>query len=428
VAGRLSSRHALAALCVFTLALGAWNALKYSPYGGYDATDHLAYANGLVPGWKIPHNTGEYYQPPGFYFVAGSLDWVAQELGAGEPHRAAMALDVLFLVGTVLLTWRIARDLWPEREWLAIAAAAFVAFLPRTVEMAAMFQPETMATFFCTLALWLGVRTFADRRYAVALGVALGVAQLVIAASLWTVAAVAVALALGRRWRELGVALALAIVIPLPWYVHQQLTYSGLAPFPRPATRITNQGGTVSGNAGPLWDRRPAAFYYDLGLPDVLTNPYRQKFDNLAIPTTYTELWGDYFAYWSWKYKPDVGVTKPTGHERTQLEIQSFVGLVPTLLALLGWLALLVRRRRSLPRLAVALVPLFGLLGYAYFVVAYPTSDGNVLKASYMLTATAGWALGFGYALDRLRGRALAAVVALLVVSALVELPFLFYG
>ncbi len=42
-----------------------------------------------------------------------------------------------------------------------------------------------------------------------------------------------------------------------------------------------------------------------------------------------------------------------------------------------------------------------------------------------MLTATAGWALGFGYALERLRWRWL---VALLALCALAELPFLFYG
>jgi hypothetical protein len=79
-------------------------------------------------------------------------------------------------------------------------------------------------------------------------------------------------------------------------------------------------------------------------------------------------------------------------------------------------------------RLALGLLPLFGLLGYLYFVVAYPTPDGDVLKASYMLVTAAAWAVGFGYALDRLRGRALVVVTVLLAVSALAELPFLVYG
>src|SRR5207237_8465066 len=134
-----------------------------------------------------------------------------KKLGFGDPHRAGMALNVLFLLGTVLLVWRIARELWPGRRRIAVAAAAFVAFVPVTVRLEAMFQPATAALFLSTLALWLCVRTFADRRYAIGAGIALGVAQLVLASTLWTVVAVAVALAAGRRWRVLAVALALAV-------------------------------------------------------------------------------------------------------------------------------------------------------------------------------------------------------------------------
>ena len=43
-------------------------------------------------------------------------------LGVGEPHRAAMALNVLFVLGTVLLVWLIARELWPGRERFALGA------------------------------------------------------------------------------------------------------------------------------------------------------------------------------------------------------------------------------------------------------------------------------------------------------------------
>ena len=76
----------------------------------------MDYADGLVPGWHLPHGVGEYYTPPGFYFVAGIADWVADRLGVGEPHRAALALNVLFLLGTLLLVRQIARELWPRRD------------------------------------------------------------------------------------------------------------------------------------------------------------------------------------------------------------------------------------------------------------------------------------------------------------------------
>ena len=40
---------------------------------------------------------------PGYYAVAGTLDWLAGKTGIGDPHRAGMAVNVFFLLGTVLL-------------------------------------------------------------------------------------------------------------------------------------------------------------------------------------------------------------------------------------------------------------------------------------------------------------------------------------
>ena len=99
-------------------------------------------------------------------------------------------------------------------------------------------------------------------------------------------------------------------------------------------------------------------------------------------------------------------------------------GLLPTLLTVVGWLVLLARRQWL-----VALVPLLGLLGYAYFTIGYPTRDGDVLKASYMLTTATAWALCFGVAVESLaRRRALGYALALvLLATAAVDLRFLLY-
>jgi hypothetical protein len=414
--GRLTrvapSTLALGAICAGVLVLGVWNVLHYPPGRGYDGADHMAYADGLVPGGHLPPRTNPtFFHPPGYYAVAGSLDWVAQKLGIGEPHRAGMGLNMLLLLATVLLVWRIARELWPGEERLALGAAAFTALLPVTVKAETMFHPESTALFLCTLALWLCVRSFADGRNLVPLGLTLGAAQLVRPEALWTVGVVAVVLAVARRWRSLLLVVVLSALVAAPWYVHEYDRYGSVLvyPVPTPAT--------------PLLERRPARFYVDPGVPDVVTKPYRPNFLNLALPTTYTELWGDYFGVWAWS-----GRGTPSAHVRHLLQLQSIVGFVPTLLAVVGSLMFLLRSLRSPPRLTVALLPLAGILGYLYFAVAHPSPDGDDLKATYMLTATAGWALGFGYALERLRGRLLQATLAALVLCAVVELPFLVYA
>ncbi len=78
-------------------------------------------------------------------------------------------------------------------------------------------------------------------------------------------------------------------------------------------------------------------------------------------------------------------------------------------------------------RLPVVLLPGLGIIGYLYFTVSYPTPDGDVLKASYMLTTAPAWALAFGYGVERLPRRGRLVVAAVLAASALASLPFLLY-
>ena len=424
MAGRrlTDGRLPLVAVCVFALAVGLWNAANYPTGAGYDAAEHIAYADGLVPGLHLPpRNLGkgsaptEYYTPPGFYLLAGSVDWLAKQTGYGDPDRAGQVLNALLFVGTVLLVAAIARQLWPGRRRIEIGAAAFMAFLPVVVETSAMFHPEPLSLFLSTLALLLCVRTFANPRYAWALGVTLGAAQLVRAFALWTVAAVVLALLAGRRFRPLVVVLVLAALIPSPWYIHQRLAYGGQPEFPQPASRLG----------------LPLSFYLDPGIPGLVTRPVRTSHHRLAIPTTYDSIWGDYFGIWAWHAGtplPDGRrVTSPGGSARRQLQLQSLLGLVPTLLALFGWVAFARASLRERAGLAVALLPAFAIVGYLYFAVLYWQPDGALLKATYMLTAASAWAIAFGYALDRLRGRLWYVTLVLLGLCALAELPFIVY-
>jgi 4-amino-4-deoxy-L-arabinose transferase-like glycosyltransferase len=409
-------RLPLAAICLFVVAVGLWNAARYPTGDGYDAAAHMMYADGLVWGLHFPQHVGEYYTPPGFYFVAGVADWVLKQTGYGAPDRAGQVVNVCFLLGTVLLVAAIARALWPGRRKIELGAAAFVAFLPVAVEAAAMFHPEPMSMFLTTLALWLSVRTFASPRYAWALGVTLGVAQLVRAFALWTVAAVAIALVVGRRPRALVIVIVLAALIPAPWYIHQRIKYGGQPEFPQPSSR----------------EVLPATFWFDPAIPALITRPTREHHYDLWIPTSYDGIWGDYFGVWAW-HSGTPGpnhttiVLSPSGSARHRLELQSILGLLPTLLALVGWALFARASFRERAGLAVALLPPLAIVGYLYFAFEYWTSDGDLLKATYMLTAAGAWAIGFGYALDRLRGNWFRFTVVVLSVIALAELPFLIY-
>jgi hypothetical protein len=394
---------AAAALIAALALVAGWNAYKYPSGAGYDVRQHQEYADLLIHHGEIPGagTRSEYYTPPGFYALAGVATLIGEHVHAGDPHKLGQVLNWLVLLATAGVLWLLARELFPGRLWVQLGALAFFCFLPVVLRVGAMFHPEPLSMLLTAVALLLAARLLVQPGYrwqlAVATGVALGLGQLVRAFSLWTFAAVVVALAVARAWRPLVVVVLATVVVASPWYIRQAIRY-GDPIFDRPTRNEA------------IWDRRPARFYVGLGLPQVFTDPIRPHFLNEAIPTTYSDVWGDYFDVW-----------------RGNRERQSFVGLLPTLLAVAGWLLLLARSVRAPPRLAVALLPALGLLGYLYFTVSYPTPDGDVLKASYMLTTAPAWALAFGYGLDRLPRRVRVVVAGVLAASALVALPFLLY-
>jgi hypothetical protein len=394
---------AAAALVAALALIAGWNAYKYPSGAGYDVRQHEEYADLLIHHGEIPgpEKRSEYYTPPGFYLLAGAATLVGEHVHSGDPHKLGQVLNWLVLLAAAGVLWALARELFPGRIWLQVSALAFFCFLPVVIRVGAMFHPEPLSMLLSACALYLAARMLRrnDRRWqlAVATGVVLGLGQLVRAFSLWTFAAVVIALVVAREWRRLGIVVLATAIVASPWYIRQAIKY-GDPVFDRPTPHEA------------IWDRRPASFYLALGLPEVFTDPIRPNFRNDAVPTTYSEVWGDYFGVW-----------------RGSRERQAFLGLLPTLLAVVGWVVLLVRSWRTPARLPVALLPGLGLLGYLYFTVSYPTPDGDVLKASYMLTTAPAWALAFGYAVDRLPGRLRLVVAAILVASALVSLPFLLY-
>jgi hypothetical protein len=431
VRGLRSGRSLVVAAPVVALAVIAlWNARSYPPTNGYDAVHHIAYAELLLDAHRIPGpaDNVEYDTPPGFYAVAAAGTWAGRHAHLPEPRRAVQLVNVALVVATALLTLGLARIVAPGRTPLHAAAVGFASLLPVVVKTAGMYHPETLDLALSTLGLLLAARMLATERYAlggaVALGVVLGAAQLVRAFALWTLAAVTIAFVVAAAWRAdrrpiltaLAVTVAASAVVAGPWYVRQTVDYGSPLPFDRPAPDE------------PVWSRRPVSFYLGLGLPDVATRPYRPAYVNEAIPTTYTEVWGDWFGSWAWTATEG----DPSASVRRELVAQNVVGLVPTVLAVAGWilLAAAILRRRLLPAVPVVLLPALGLLGYLAFTISYPSSDGDVLKATYLLTTAPAWAIAFGAALDRLwsRERLRVPLALVLVACALVNVRFLVHG
>jgi 4-amino-4-deoxy-L-arabinose transferase-like glycosyltransferase len=410
-------------------AIVLWNAVAYPSGAGYDARAHESYSDYLLGAHRLPDRSGswEYYSPPLYYIVAAAATLLGRHVHANDPYKLAQLLNVPIVVGTILLVAALARLLWPERRWLAPAAAGFVALSPVLTRTAAMFHPEPLDLLLCTLSGYLAARMLRRRSFgaaaAVGLGVSLGLAQMTRQFALYTLAVVALVWLAAAWWEREDrrrllraglVALATCAVVAAPWYVYRAVHYRN-ALFDRPH------------EAKPLLERRPASFYIDPGLPAVFTRPYRPHLENLAWPQTYSDVWGDWFGVFAWNRAHAGG---PPPSRRAWLVAQNAIGIVPTVLAVGGWLALLgvALRRRAARLLVVALLPLAGLAGYFYFAIAYPTPDGDVIKPTFMLSTLWAWALCFGWAATWAARRAPRLAVGTLVALALLDLPFVVYG
>jgi 4-amino-4-deoxy-L-arabinose transferase-like glycosyltransferase len=175
--------------------------------GDYDQ-EELEYlkANGFPEDADLSDIEYEDHQPPLFYLIAAPLFSIS-----GGNLTALRLFSVLIGAGVVIVTFLIVARLWPERPAVALAAAAFVAFVPQHVAMVAGVNNDGLAELSVGLALLVSLAYLgnpasddsppAHRLHPGWLGLAMG-ACLVTKTTAYLPAAAAIATALILRWRH----------------------------------------------------------------------------------------------------------------------------------------------------------------------------------------------------------------------------------
>jgi Dolichyl-phosphate-mannose-protein mannosyltransferase len=427
-ARRFAYPAAVAGVLTGFASLLVWNLTRTSWLDGYDAFHIVRYAEivtgeGRLPG---PADTDVWHNPPLFFVVAGGAQRLAAALGReADPYKGGQLLSVLAAVGIALLVFLIARELFPGSRLAQLAALGFAVTTPVLVRGATMYHPDPLAALLVAAATFVTVRALARNEFGVAVGATagllVGLATLTRAWALAALSGLALALMLrtiaSRGERELvrttaamlGVALALA----LPWLAYKTVRYGEPLAFSRPdPTQWTLEG-------------RPLEFYTGLGLSKLFTEPYSPNFRNQLLPVTYADWWGDWHRYFAIPEELRSGPEQlPREYERPRA-LQSLVGIVPSLLILVGLVGLTVAavRHRSFALLAVLGPFAFLALSFVYFLVANPKVDGDNIKALYLLSAVVPISVCGGWALAQTRRAGRLAFAALLIVLA--DLAFL---
>jgi len=423
------SRFGVLAVLAALSAVLLWNAWHYPWRKGYDAASLAHYSEVLGHEHRLPRRseTDVWHNPPLFLLVAGALYRGGEVTGAIQPGRAVQLFSALCVIGIALLTYGLARELFPDRRRLPLLALLLVALTPVLVRSGALFHPEPLATLLTTAGLYVLVRALARDglgwRAGLLAGALLGLANVTRTWALAALGAAIVGLALRWLWRREpaavrtlgGVAIASAALV-VPWLAAKTVAYGSPLAYSQPTEEQWRGRG------------RPPEFWLDLSPGDVARRPYQPWFRNRLVPTVYADWWGDYWRVWR---IPDGLKDEPEMLPRqyaAPLRRQSLAGVAISAAIAVGLVLLSIHAVRRRDAALATLLLSVGLLAVAFvaFLVRYPKQDGDNIKALYVLYAAPVLALAGAYALSRLAGRgrlgtalAAAVVVALAVPTAI---------
>ena len=175
----------------------------------------------------------EFHQPPLYYLLQ-----VPVFIGFGGQILPLRIFSLLLGALLLLVIYRALADLFPDRRWVALMAAAFVAVLPMHTAMMAGVENDSLAELLLAIAMWFSIRLVLEfdepnARSLGRLGIVLG---LILVTKTTVYVAVPIALLalipVGKgRWRlrgwleGLGRVLVPMLLIALPWYARNAVVY-----------------------------------------------------------------------------------------------------------------------------------------------------------------------------------------------------------
>ncbi len=350
-----------AALLLVINGLVLFNAIQTPFIAGYDTKWHLVNAEVLSTG-HLPEekNSDEFFSPPLAYVLPG----LAYRLTASPElaGKIGQLQNFPLSVGITLLIVAFARRLSPGQPFHAPMALLVLAILPVYYKSFAYFRGEPMLVFFLLAAAYTLYRSSGSLRDAALVGVLMGLAAL---SRQWAILAIP---ALGLyglierkwRWKQLLVAGLLAALIGGWFYVFLTAHY----------------GTPMAFNRKPGKELPPVTFFTGLGDGALFSVPVRKSFDNQVWPILYADTWGDYWLFWAAPSRSNVDPAKIALLARMNL-----VNLLPSVVVIYALVRNLCQRRYALLYLMIGLT----MAGFLFFLIRYPNSQGDNIKATYVL-------------------------------------------
>lgn len=423
------------------------NAILHDPRVGYDALEHLKYIEALSQLRLVtPGDSHEFFSPPlPYVFPALLINITGMQITWAA--KLAQYLNVLLSVGSTLFLIQTCRLVSP-RSSLGLRALLFLGILPVYYKTFAFVRGEPYVVFFAAVILHYTLRMLLGRQFTTANAVILGTAMGLCALSRqWGILLFpSVFFLLALQWirlrplrfsigRVICVCLVLTAALSGWFYLSLNARYGSGTAFNRArAARFS-------------LDNQPSEFYFGLSPRLLFSKPTRPSFPNQFVPIFYSEVWGDYWCYFT-VYGRVIITSESTegaaleqalstGSQPDWLETNygtasaylgrvNLIGILPSVLALVSLVAAamsalrshgddpLAARQRVVLALSVLAIGMT-MAGYFLFLIMYPSiGKGDTIKATYVLQIAPFLAILVGVFLGSVERRSRAAYCLLL--------------
>ena len=386
------------------------NSILHHPKIGYDVTGNINYIQILLHRLPAPGDSNEFFSPPLPYFLPSVYDGICNRVVPGTPDnlygisviwacrtydgKFAQALNFLLSLGTTLLLLMISEQVRPGNRFFKRSVLLFLTLLTVYYKTFSQVRAEPYVVFFAALSIYflnqiLRTGSF-NIKYSLLLGVSLGLLVLSRQWGFFLLPAIFLLLILVFFWNRIAAInyakmIAVSFVISAAvggwFYMHLYLTYGSVTAF-----NIEPQGFALAD--------LPPGFFTTSGLKDlqIFKAPVRPKFDKGFFPLFYSDVWGDYWGFFT--YHQQI-----LGYEDNSATVVPYLGqvnlfsVIPSALLVLGmvWGILQLFRRNialtpeDLSLALITLIAVTSLAGFMWFVISYYPADASVIKASYVI-------------------------------------------
>ena len=366
---------------------------------GYDGKQHNWYIEMMPLSLPTDQDTIQFYNPPLPYFFPSIIDSFCDKLNETYAinfdctylyGKLTQILQALMFLGIIFLIRDISKIIEPKNINYQNNVLLLFVMIPVSYKSFVMIRGEPYTSFFMFLLISIVTKAVYKKleisnKLTVLTGVILGFIALSKHRGLLFFPALFVLLLLVLRKKDKDFNFKFfkfslfSFLISLPlfgwFYILQYLNYGTLTAF----------------NLEPLnfsFNNHPSSFYFGLGEDYIFSKPIRENMNNLLFPVLYSDIWGDYWGYF----------TLSTGREGldTNFEIARYLGrvnlisIIPTIIMLFGILRFLLKFKSNYENkifysFIFSSISFFWI-GYMWFVIKYPSPiKGDTLKGTYIL-------------------------------------------